>query len=99
VERAVRVTMDGRDVSLTGTIALVDDTEVELTDTEARVLAVLAEQPNVVFTKAELLRRVWGDETADPHIVEVAVGRLRRRLGPAGAAITAVHRRGYSLRM
>jgi DNA-binding winged helix-turn-helix (wHTH) protein len=59
---------------------------------------MLAGQPNVVFTKADLLRVVWGDDSADPHVVEVAMGRLRRRLGRAGAAIAAVHRRGYSLR-
>jgi uroporphyrinogen-III synthase len=98
VERTVRVRMDGSDVSVAGTVAIVDGAEVELTDTEARVLATLAEAPNVVVTKADLLRRVWGDEDADPHIVEVAIGRLRRRLGPAGSAITAVHRRGYALR-
>jgi DNA-binding winged helix-turn-helix (wHTH) protein len=33
----------------------------------------------------------------DPHAVETAVGRLRRRLGTAGAAIKTVQRRGYRL--
>jgi DNA-binding response OmpR family regulator len=69
-----------------------------LTDTEARLLAQLAAQPDVVRTKGELLASVWGDQHADPHLVEVAIARLRRRLGRHGAAIASVHRRGYVLR-
>ncbi|MBW3646014.1 MAG: winged helix-turn-helix domain-containing protein, partial [Actinobacteria bacterium] len=42
-------------------------------------------------------RSVWGDESADPHAVEVAVGRLRRRLGPAAGGLETVPRRGYRL--
>jgi DNA-binding response OmpR family regulator len=41
---------------------------------------------------------VWRDETNDPHLVEVTVARLRRRLGPHGVAVASVHRRGYTLR-
>ena len=67
-------------------------------DIEARILAMLAARPNVVITKAELLHAVWGNTTLDPHAVEVAIGRLRRRLGEPGAAVASVHRRGYALR-
>lgn len=53
---------------------------VALTPREFQVLAVLAEYPGRVFTRAELLDRVWGDRAYDEHIVEVYVANLRRKL-------------------
>ena len=38
-----------------------------------------------------------GPASRDEHVVEVTVGRLRRRLGPAGTHIETVMRRGYRL--
>ncbi|MGV3758886.1 MAG: uroporphyrinogen-III synthase [Actinomycetota bacterium] len=84
---------------LTGTVARVDDRLVELTLTEAQVLGALLARAGGVMSKADLLRTVWGDPDGDPHVVEVAVGRLRRRLGEHGSLIHAVPRRGYALRV
>ena len=53
---------------------------VALTPREFQLLAALAEQPGRVFTRAQLLERVWGDTAYDEHIVEVYVGNLRRKL-------------------
>jgi len=86
------------DLVITGTVVHAAGRRVELSDTEARILASLAGRPGAVVSKAELLRDVWADGAADPHLVEVAVGRLRRRLGAQGSAIAAVPRRGYVLR-
>lgn len=94
VERAHQV----GDLVITGNVVWCGDRRVELSGTEARILSVLARRPGAVVAKADLLRDVWGDADADPHVVEVAVGRLRRRLGGDGRAITAVPRRGYVLR-
>jgi len=95
--RTARVRIDGADLVLAGTVATVGGRRVELTDTEARVLASLAARPGVVVAKRELLRDVWGDPDGDPHVVEVAVGRLRRRLGSHASAVASVPRRGYRL--
>jgi len=65
---------------------------------ERQVLTVLAERPGVVYSKKKLLKLVWGGTTSDEHVVEVTVGRLRRRLGEAGAGVETVRRRGYRLR-
>jgi uroporphyrinogen-III synthase len=94
--RTAHVRVAGSDLVLAGTVATVAGRRVELTDTEARVLATLAARPGVVIAKRELLQ-VWGDPDGDPHLVEVAVGRLRRRLGSHGAAVASVPRRGYRL--
>jgi uroporphyrinogen-III synthase len=97
-ERLVERSRQVGDLVITGNVVRSGDRRVELTDTEARILGALAVRPGTVVAKADLLRDVWGDPEGDPHLVEVAVGRLRRRLGPDGGAITAVPRRGYVLR-
>lgn len=94
LSKAVRV----GDLLITGTVVRTASRQVELTDTEAQILTALAGRPGAVLAKADLLRDVWGDADGDPHLVEVAVGRLRRRLGPDGRSIVAVPRRGYTLR-
>ncbi len=98
VTRAVTIEVGGKPLVITGNVVTIDDNAVAFTDTEARVLSMLAARPNVVHAKADLLRNVWRDESADPHVVEVAVARLRRRLGAQGSSIASVHRRGYVLR-
>ena len=89
----------GPDLTIAGNHVTIDDESLVLTDTEAGVLTMLAWEPNHVYAKADLLRQVWRDEGADPHVVEAVVNRLRRRLGPSGRSISAVYRRGYTLRV
>lgn len=97
VARTARVPLPQCELVLAGTVATFGDERVQLTDTEARVLATLAARPGAVVGKQELLRLVWGDGDGDPHVVEVAVARLRRRLGVHSAAVAVVPRRGYRL--
>lgn len=94
VERARRV----GSLVITGNVVRCGDHRVELSDIEARILAVLAERPGTVLSKTDLLAEVWGRDATDPHLVEVAIGRLRRRMGAQGAAVVMVPRRGYVLR-
>ena len=56
---------------------------VELTRTEFDLLETLSERPRVVFSRSRLLQRVWdgGEWTGDEHLVDVHIGRLRRKLG------------------
>jgi DNA-binding response OmpR family regulator len=53
---------------------------VALTARELKLLAILAAHPGKVFTRAQLLEKVWGSEFYDDHVVEVHVGNLRRKL-------------------
>ena len=99
-ESVLHLHLGGVDVELRGLLAVVADDEVWLSERERSVLSQLARRPGAVVTKAELLRRVWrsdGVDGADGHAVEVAVARLRRRLGPAGPGLVTVPRRGYRL--
>ena len=96
--RALCLDVDGSMMIITGNVVTIDGQQVVCTDIEAQVLALLASRPNVVHPKADLLRLVWRDESADPHVVEAVIARLRRRLGDHGASIVSVYRRGYALR-
>ena len=93
----IDVRIQGRAVVLPADVAAGAGTTVLLTDKERVVLDVLAERPGVVWSKDDLLGRVWDGAESDPHVVEVTVGRLRQRLGPAGVGIETVIRRGYRL--
>ena len=51
-----------------------------LTAREFALLAALAAHPRRVFTRAQRLERVWGDDYYDDHVVEVHVGNLRKKI-------------------
>lgn len=53
---------------------------VALTAREFALLVTLAQHPGRVFTRAQLLERVWGDEYYDDHVVDVHIGNLRKKL-------------------
>jgi two-component system alkaline phosphatase synthesis response regulator PhoP len=53
---------------------------VPLTTREFALLATLAAHPGRVFTRAQLLERIWGNEYYDDHVVDVHVGNLRKKL-------------------
>jgi uroporphyrinogen-III synthase len=84
-------------VELQGHAALVGAEHVQLTRREAGVLAALAAEPGAVVSPTTLLRTVWAGAADDEHVVGVTVGRLRRKLGDAGASVRTVPRRGYRL--
>ncbi len=94
--RKRRVRLAGRDVEIQGATATIDGERVTLTERERSVLDVLLAKRGAVVSRSELLRTVW-DSTTDEHALEVTITRLRRRLGPAGAAVRTVVRRGYRL--
>ncbi|MDL2335995.1 MAG: response regulator transcription factor [Chloroflexota bacterium] len=55
---------------------------VTLTAIEFDLLATLAEERGVVFSRQRLLDRVWGmDYVGDEHVVDVHLVNLRRKLG------------------
>lgn len=57
-----------------------DGVEVALTAREFALLVTLAQHPGRVFTRAQLLEQVWGDEYYDDHVVDVHIGNLRKKL-------------------
>ena len=76
--------------------------EIELTPLEFEILYALARDPGVVFTREQLMERVWGyRDFAGGRVVDSHVARIRRKLGEDGAEprfIRTVHGVGYSLK-
>jgi two-component system, OmpR family, phosphate regulon response regulator PhoB len=74
--------------------------DVPLGPTEFRLLEFLMENPGRVFSREQLLDRVWGrDVYIDERTVDVHVGRLRKALnrGRATDPIRTVRGAGYAL--
>jgi two-component system OmpR family response regulator len=73
--------------------------EIVLSKIEFELLAVLAREPGRVFTRAQLLSRVWGFDGFQGNLVEVHVSALRRKLEAHGRRIIQTERgEGYVLR-
>lgn len=88
----------GIDVVAQGAALVLGDGEtVALAPLEHVVFDLLAARPGVVVPRAVLLEKGWGSADADPRSLEATVTRLRRRLGPVGAALQSVPARGYKL--
>ena len=90
----------GIDVDPVHRHATVNDRRVDLSRVEFDLLFALAEQRGSTLTRRDLLASVWGYRF-DPgtNVVDVHVGRLRRKLEVAGAAgaIRTVRGVGYAI--
>jgi DNA-binding response OmpR family regulator len=74
----------------------VEGQPVKLTRREFELLRYLVENRNRVLSRDRLLERVWGyDRLVETRSVDVHVGRLRGKLGPAGRQIETVVGLGY----
>ena len=80
----------------------VDEEEVQLTPLEFEILLTLAREPGVVFTREQLMDRVWGyRDYAGGRVVDSHVARIRRKLGEDGNEprfVRTVHGVGYAFR-
>jgi len=77
-----------------------DGTALRLGPTEFRLLATFMEKPGRVFSREQLLDRVWGrDIYVDTRTVDVHVGRLRKALCQHGGGdpLRTVRGAGYAL--
>jgi two-component system phosphate regulon response regulator PhoB len=75
-----------------------DGSSVELGPTEARLLAFLMSNPDRVFSRSDLLRRLWpGTVRVEQRTVDVHIGRLRQALAAieCDSFVQTVRRSGY----
>ncbi len=71
--------------------------KIELSARELTLLKVLMREPGRVFTRTELCERVWEHEHEyDTKLVEVFIGRLRKKLGEP-QLIRTVRHVGYTI--
>jgi len=80
----------------------VDGQEVELTSYEYRLLEHLVREHRRVLSKDELAAHLYPhDEERDSNVIEVLIGRLRRKLDPEARLqpVETVRGRGYRFRL
>lgn len=78
-----------------------NDVELKLGPTEFRLLSTFMEKPSRVWSREQLLDRVWGrDIYVDARTVDVHIGRLRKALmqHDGDDVIRTVRGAGYGLR-
>lgn len=96
-------TVDGDDEALTykglcvlpnRKMCMVDGLEVKMPRKEFEILAVLMQHPGHIFSREDLLRRIWPEEVIVlDRVVDVNITRIRQKIGPYGRNI--VTRSGY----
>ena len=76
--------------------AIVDEEVLDLTFMEYQLLKFFVENQNTVWSREELLEKVWGYQYfGGERTVDVHVRRLRVKLGPSSSWIKTVHSVGY----
>jgi DNA-binding response OmpR family regulator len=95
-----RVKVGDLTIDLAGYEAHLRDRRLELTHQEFELLKFLAQQRGKVFTREQLLARVWGYRYyGGTRTVDIHVRRLRAKLGPgADQMIETVRNVGYKMR-
>jgi DNA-binding response OmpR family regulator len=88
-------------------IDLVHDTvtvggrKITLTPSEFKILSLLAGEPGVVFSRRQIMERLWeSTHIGDEHACEVHVSSLRRKIMPGPSEpqpLVTVRGRGYML--
>lgn len=76
--------------------ATIDGTEIALTKKEFEILKLLLENINHVFSREEILSRVWKDEVyVLDRTIDVNITRLRKKIGEYGKNIVTRLGFGY----
>jgi DNA-binding response OmpR family regulator len=79
----------------------VEGEPVQLTPSEFKLLSLLAQRPGEVFSRAEIMRHLWGsDHVGDEHPADVHVSNLRRKIEPSPGRpqhLVIVRGAGYKL--
>jgi two-component system response regulator PhoP len=79
---------------------LVNEQYIELTAYEYKVLEYLLLNPQKVISKTELTEHIYDqDFDLDSNVIEVFVGRLRKKIDPDGSInpIETLRGRGYRI--
>ena len=88
------IRFEGLEIDLRRKVCTLDGKELQLTKKEFEILALLLSNRGVIFSREEILRRIWSDEVIVlDRTVDVNITRLRRKVGPYGEHI--VTRLGY----
>ena len=89
-----RLTYQSLVIDITKKKVSIDDEEVPLTKKEFEILLLLVQNKGRVFSREDILARIWSDEVyVLDRTIDVNITRLRKKIGEYGACI--VTRLGY----
>jgi len=95
--KAGEITVGGLEINTQTKQIRIDGTDVPLTRTEFEILSLLASHPSRVFSREEMIEKIW---TAAPYVtertVDVHITRLRKKMGDKSTWISS--RTGYGYR-
>lgn len=77
---------------------MIKDKAIKLRNRELRLLELLINAPNQIFSKQKLFDRLFSyDEDVSENAIEVYIGRLRKHLEPSNVTISTHRGLGYKL--
>ena len=77
----------------------IDGNKIDLTPKEYDLLVCLAENPGIVFSREQLLDKIWGlDYLGESRTIDVHINTLRNKLGSLGKYIITMHGIGYCMK-
>ena len=97
-DRGKCVEYPGIEINLTNYSVVVDGVTVEMPPKELELLYFLASSPNQVFTREQLLSKVWGyDFAGETRTVDTHIKRIRAKLDSTGLgwSIKTIYGVGY----
>jgi DNA-binding response OmpR family regulator len=75
-----------------------EEQEFKLSVKEAKILEMLLKRPNQVFTREQILDRVWGfDKEVNENNIEIYVHNLRKKIANTQVKIDTIRGVGYTL--
>jgi len=75
------ITRGGLEISTSSHRVLVNGEEIQMTSKEFSILLLLAENPNIVFTKEQIFEKIWGGEVySDTATVPVHIQKIRKKI-------------------
>lgn len=79
-------------------VVTIKEREINLTNKEYELMLFLATNPKIVFTREQLLLKVWGyEQYGDPRTVDTHIKKLREKLGECSSYISTMWGVGYKL--
>jgi len=94
VTKAAVVSRLGVSIDREAHICSVDGNPVKMPRKELEILALLIQNPGTIFSREEILSKLWPDEVIVlERVIDVNITRLRRKITPYGKNI--VTRSGY----
>lgn len=90
------ITRGGLRIDVKGKKVSIDGNPIELTRNEFEILLLLASNPGTVFSREDILKKVWPEDViVIGRTVDVNITHLRKKLGDSGKYISTRHGYGY----